>query len=247
MKHNNVIPNGHFRKEWQLRVRTWFNQPARKYRRRQNRIKRSLRLAPRPTAGALRPVVQCSTVKYNSRARFGKGFTLEELKRAGVSKKDARGVGISVDHRRKNKCEESLRTNAQRLKEYKSKLVLFPLPKKVKKVKKTTKKDDKKKKSTGRTARVAPKSVVQHRGVLLPIAKKSIRTRSRVISATDKTARARAVLQKARADKKLEGTRLRMAQKEKEEEANPKKTKEPKEAKEKKEKKAGGKAGKADE
>jgi len=87
VKHNNVVPNGHFRKEWQLRVRTWFNQPARKYRRRQNRIKRALKLAPRPSQGALRPVVQCSTVKYNSRARFGKGFTLEELKRAGVNKK----------------------------------------------------------------------------------------------------------------------------------------------------------------
>jgi len=119
-------------------------------------------------------------------------------------------------------------------------IFLFPLPKKVKK----TKKDDKKKKTNpkGRTARVAPKSVVQHRGVVFPIAKKSIRTRSRVISESDKKSRARSILQKARADKKLEGTRLRMAQKEKEEEANPKKTKEPKEAKEKK-----GKGAKAEE
>lgn len=35
VKHNNVIPNGHFKKKWQFRVRTWFNQPARKVRRRQ--------------------------------------------------------------------------------------------------------------------------------------------------------------------------------------------------------------------
>jgi large subunit ribosomal protein L13e len=35
MKHNNVIPNGHWKKKWQFRVRTWFNQPARKLRRRQ--------------------------------------------------------------------------------------------------------------------------------------------------------------------------------------------------------------------
>ena len=34
MKHNNVIPSGHFRKHWQNYVRTWFNQPARKTRRR---------------------------------------------------------------------------------------------------------------------------------------------------------------------------------------------------------------------
>jgi len=34
VKHNNVIPNGHFKKDWQNYVRTWFNQPARKKRRR---------------------------------------------------------------------------------------------------------------------------------------------------------------------------------------------------------------------
>jgi large subunit ribosomal protein L13e len=33
VKHNNVIPNGHF-KGWQNYVKTWFNQPARKQRRR---------------------------------------------------------------------------------------------------------------------------------------------------------------------------------------------------------------------
>lgn len=37
VRHNNVVPNNHFRKEWQLRVRTWFNQPARKQRRRNAR------------------------------------------------------------------------------------------------------------------------------------------------------------------------------------------------------------------
>ncbi len=35
-------------------------------------------------------------------------------------------LGISVDRRRRNKSEKSLRTNVQRLKEYKSKLILFP-------------------------------------------------------------------------------------------------------------------------
>jgi ribosomal protein L13E len=35
--------------------------------------------------------------------RKGRGFTLEELKEAGISKLVARSVGIAVDHRRK-KC-----------------------------------------------------------------------------------------------------------------------------------------------
>jgi hypothetical protein len=34
VKHNNVVPNGHFKKHWQNYVKTWFNQPARKKRRR---------------------------------------------------------------------------------------------------------------------------------------------------------------------------------------------------------------------
>uniref|UniRef100_A0A2N9GRD3 60S ribosomal protein L13 n=1 Tax=Fagus sylvatica TaxID=28930 RepID=A0A2N9GRD3_FAGSY len=34
VKHNNVIPNGHFKKHWQNYVKRWFNQPARKERRR---------------------------------------------------------------------------------------------------------------------------------------------------------------------------------------------------------------------
>ena len=39
----------------------------------------------------------------------------------------AKTIGICVDHRRRNKSVESLQINAQRLKEYQSKLVLFPI------------------------------------------------------------------------------------------------------------------------
>ncbi|KAJ6830243.1 60S ribosomal protein L13-1-like isoform X1 [Iris pallida] len=58
--------------------------------------------------------------------RAGRGFTLEELKMAGIPKKWAPTVGIAVDHRRKNRSLEGLQANAQRLKEYKAKLVIFP-------------------------------------------------------------------------------------------------------------------------
>lgn len=44
----------------------------------------------------------------------------------GLSAAFARSIGISVDHRRRNKSIESLQNNVQRLKEYKSKLILFP-------------------------------------------------------------------------------------------------------------------------
>ena len=39
----------------------------------------------------------------------------------------AQTIGISVDHRRKNRSLESLQKNVQRLKEYNSKLILFPI------------------------------------------------------------------------------------------------------------------------
>ncbi len=57
-------------------------------------------MAPRPTAGLLRPVVHCPTNKYNTKVRAGRGFTLAELKEAGISRKSALSVGVSVDHRR---------------------------------------------------------------------------------------------------------------------------------------------------
>lgn len=77
---NNMIPNAHFHKDWDKRVHCWFDQPGRKLRRRQAREKKALRVAPRPIAGSLRPVVRCQTFKYNTKVRAGRGFTLEELK-----------------------------------------------------------------------------------------------------------------------------------------------------------------------
>ncbi|CAN1186562.1 60S ribosomal protein L13-1 [Linum perenne] len=58
--------------------------------------------------------------------KAGREFTLEELKAADIPKKLAPTIGISVDHRRKNRSLEGLQVNAQRLKTYKAKLVIFP-------------------------------------------------------------------------------------------------------------------------
>ena len=103
VKHNNVIPNAHFKKHWQERVRVTLDQPARKKRRRLARKAKAAAIAPRPAAGLLRPVVRCPTQKYNMKLRTGRGFTLAELKAAGINRKDALNIGIAVDARRKNK------------------------------------------------------------------------------------------------------------------------------------------------
>ncbi len=45
---------------------------------------------------------------------------------AGINKKVARTIGIAVDARRRNRSTDSLQNNVQRLKEYRSKLIIFP-------------------------------------------------------------------------------------------------------------------------
>ena len=126
------IPNAHFHKHWhdsaahKGRIVTWHNQAARKHRRRENRLSKAIKNFPRPVNGLLRPVVHCQTIRYNMKKRAGKGFTLEELKEAKVNRKEARTIGISVDFRRKNRSEQSLRENVARLSEYKANLIVFP-------------------------------------------------------------------------------------------------------------------------
>ena len=126
VKHNNVLPNAHFKKHWQERVKVFLDQPGRKQSRRIARKKKAERIAPRPVTGLFRPAVRCQTQRYNSKVRAGRGFTFEELKEAGINPKLARTIGIAVDHRRRNKCVESLQLNVQRLKAYKSRLIVFP-------------------------------------------------------------------------------------------------------------------------
>jgi ribosomal protein L13E len=106
-------------------VRTWFDQPGRKLRRRTARKTKAATLGVRPTS-LLRPAVRAQTVRYNRKVREGRGFTLAELKEAGIGRKEARGVGVVVDHRRRNLSEEGKKINVDRLKAYKARLIVFP-------------------------------------------------------------------------------------------------------------------------
>nr|CAI5837719.1 unnamed protein product [Callosobruchus analis] len=191
-----MIPNAHFHKDWQRFVKTWFNQPARKFRRRVKRVKKARAIAPRPVAGPLRPIVRCPTVRYHNKIRAGRGFTLQELKAAGLNPRFARTVGISVDHRRRNKSVESVQVNAQRLKEYKSKLILFPI-------------HNKKKLRAGEATEEERKVATQLKGEVLPIRQASIRTKARVPTEEEKKFEAYVTLRKARADARLVGIRAK--------------------------------------
>lgn len=121
---NNPLLKNHFRKNWQKRVKVHLDQAGKKASRRQARAQKAAKVAPKPT-DALRPIVRCPTIKYNRKLRAGRGFTLAEIKAAGLGRKYARSIGIAVDHRRQNKSQENLDANVARLKEYLSKLVVF--------------------------------------------------------------------------------------------------------------------------
>ena len=78
-RRNGVIPNAHFKKHWERYVKTWFDQPGKKKRRRLKRQEKAAGAFPRPIE-FLRPIVRCPTFKYNTKIRAGRGFTLQELR-----------------------------------------------------------------------------------------------------------------------------------------------------------------------
>src|SRR5690242_16584213 len=107
---------------------------------------------------------------------------------AGIRAKEARSIGISVDHRRKNRSVESLQANVARLTAYKSKLIVFP------------RKAGKVKKGDADAATVASAKQLP-KGSLLP---KPTQHRERAVklSDADKKVWAYPKLRKAQSDKK---------------------------------------------
>lgn len=121
-----VLHGNHFRKDWQRRVKTWFDQPGRKLRRRKARQTKASALGVRPLT-LLRPAVRAPTLRYNTKIREGRGFTFAEVKESGIGRKQALSIGIVIDHRRRNLSEEGKKLNVDRLKAYKDRLIIFPL------------------------------------------------------------------------------------------------------------------------
>lgn len=198
-KGNNAIQKNHFRKDWDKRVKTWFNQPAKKVSRRKARVHKAISIFPRPVQGLLRPIVRPPTIRYNAKTRLGRGFTLDELKGAGVNRKVAQTIGIAVDYRRRNKSEQSYRVNVLRLKAYKSKLVLFPR--------------DKKHPKKGDSPAEELKKVTQVKGTVLPIQVPAPKVHTVNKSDINPKASAFAALRKARANARLIGVRAKRAKK----------------------------------
>mmetsp|Transcript_9231 Transcript_9231/g.14217 ORF Transcript_9231/g.14217 Transcript_9231/m.14217 type:complete len:151 (-) Transcript_9231:280-732(-) len=141
----------------------------------------------------------CPTQRYSSKMRLGRGFTLEELKEAGIAPAFAKTVGIAVDHRRVNKCQESLDRNVDRLKAYKEKLILFP-----RKGNKTKTGD------SSAEARAAVDAVVST-GTIAPLSKPQEEVEFMDISDELVDFSAYATLRTTRNELKLKGIRVKMA------------------------------------
>ncbi|EJU01903.1 ribosomal protein large subunit 13 [Dacryopinax primogenitus] len=204
--HNNALPGNHFRKDWQRRVKTWFDQPGRKLRRRNARKTKAASLGVRPL-DLLRPAVRGQTVRYNIKVREGRGFSLGELKEAGISRKVARSIGIAVDHRRRNLSEEGKKLNVERLAAYKTRLIVFP------------KKASKPKKGDATGADL--EANVERGPIALPPS--FVHEEPRSITEEEREFEAFRALRIARSDQRNAGKRKVRAQKKEEEEAAKKK------------------------
>jgi large subunit ribosomal protein L13e len=204
VRNNNVIPNSHFRKDWDKRVRVYLDQASKKKKRSVARQEKAAKAFPKPVSGLLRPVVRCMSIKYNRRQRLGRGFTLEELRAAGVEVAAAQSLGISVDYRRTNKDEKALQENIRRIQIYKSKLVLFP-----KRVKKNTKKPQKPK--AGDASPEELKKVTQTK-VALPLTASRRVPKARVATADEKKESVYAKLRKLRNEARNVGRKAKEAE-----------------------------------
>ena len=202
VKHNNIVPNVHLRKHWQRRVRVHLDQASKKAVRAGKRADKSKACFPRPLQ-KLRPVVSSCTRKYAGKVRYGRGFTITEIKAAGLSARFARTVGISVDHRRTSTSEEQLQLNVARLNQYKSKLILFP--RKEGKVKKGLINDS----TTDQVRSAAAGNQVA--GKVLPRAAAAREDEFAAITAADKEFRAHSTARIARTTKRYTGRREKRA------------------------------------
>ncbi|AEA39114.1 60S ribosomal protein L13 (nucleomorph) [Cryptomonas paramecium] len=123
-KSNGIFSKGHFRKHWQIFVKTWFNQPLQKKKRKNSRIHKEKKRLVDNAPNYIKPLVHCSGPRHNTRIKFGRGFSVNEIKKANIPINYSNSLGIKIDKRRKTSNSLTL-YNIRRLKDYKSKIIHF--------------------------------------------------------------------------------------------------------------------------
>lgn len=97
VKHRNTTDSGHFRKSWQKKVKTSFDAPFKKIKR---RIQRKNNQKKSPIT-YLRPIVRCPTKIHNIKVKFGRGFSYNDLRRSFIGTPKLSSSGIVLDKRRR--------------------------------------------------------------------------------------------------------------------------------------------------
>jgi len=174
-------------------------------------------------------MVRCPTRRYNMKVRYGRGFTLEELKLAGLNAGYARTIGIAVDPRRQDTSMETRDMNVKRLKAYLSKLILFPSKNSKRLAKKPAdKKDTKPRKliveeaTADKLNSAAAKKQVKEKEVM-PLQPQKLREKPQGITEEMKKEKAYIKLRIEKVKKKYDGIRKKraeLARKEAEEKAS---------------------------
>ena len=149
-------------------------------------------MAPLPI-DKLRPAVHAQTQRYNAKVKLGRGFSISELKAAGLTATYARTIGIAVDARRTNKSEDAMAVNVDRLKTYISSIVIF----------------DKKKSSA------AIATATQFKGTVMPIAKPAAAVVMEDVVVPEESSFIQ--MRKARKENKIDGQRYAAAERKKKE------------------------------
>ncbi|XP_041623426.1 60S ribosomal protein L13-like [Vulpes lagopus] len=147
-------------------------------------------------SGPIQPIVLCPTVRYHVKVLADRGFSLEELWVAGIHKKVAWTTGISVDPWRRNKTTESLQAHMQRLKDYRSNLILCPRKSLASK--------------KGNSSAEELKLATQLTGLVMPI-RNVYKEKARVITEEEKNFKAFASLHMACANARLFGIQAKRA------------------------------------
>lgn len=122
MKGNRELPNNHFRKT-SLKIKVHHDPEGKTRRMQLKKVNKAKGCFPMPSQ-KLRPIVRCSSLRFNRNERLGRGFTAEECKRAGLEYQHARRLGIAVDLRRRDSNQETLDKNIERIKTYLGKITI---------------------------------------------------------------------------------------------------------------------------
>jgi hypothetical protein len=125
-------------------------------------------------------------------------ISVHPLQAAGLHPSTAPGVGISVDHRRVNRSQESFNLNVQRLKEYKAKLIVFP-------------RNGTKGKNGDSSAQDIKQAHQVNIDEVMPVKAVEHKIKARKITAAEKSSAVSATLRKARTDALRWGARLKLA------------------------------------